>query len=166
METPKTLSISEIKIRKARLEDAAAISSLIIPLLKKYVSHEFTPQAQITMLNTMSESKIAENISRDFEYYLAEYGPKEASPAILAGVIGMKGKDHLFHLFVAERFHRAGIGNKLWHFMLSQNNESQFTVYSSRFAVAFYQKLGFQSIGEPMKEGGVLCYPMAVEVNR
>ena len=45
--------------------------------------------------------------------------------------------------FVKAKYHRQGIGRKLWEYVLNHSERNVFTVNSSPYAVPVYHKLGF-----------------------
>jgi len=147
-------------IRRAQIEDAAAISALVIPLTRKFISYEFTPEGEKIMLEALKTSVIAEHLGADYDYYLAF--DDSLNPAKLAGVIGIKNASHIFHLFVAQTYHRQGVARKLWLHFLAQSQAQQFTVNSSRYAVEFYQRQGFQPSAQLFEKNGITCYPMVL----
>lgn len=81
----------------------------------------------------------------------------------LAGVAGMRDGSHLYHLFVAERFHGRGIGARLWEVAKREAQEAGadgFTVNASLYAVPIYQRFGFVPTGEQVVKDGLVSLPM------
>ena len=78
----------------------------------------------------------------------------------MVGILGIKNQHHIFHCFVHRDFHRKQIANKLWQFWLQRDRPQQVTVNSSRYAIRFYESLGFVASGECFEKKGVVCYPM------
>jgi len=155
------MSGHKITIRQAKPADAESISMLIIPVMKKYVSYEYSEQGKNVILASLSTENIQSNLTSNYQYLLAENTGIEG--AKLVGVLGIKNGDHIFHCFVRSNYHRKQIANNLWSFWLSQNRPKQVSVYSSRYAIQFYQSLGFVASDECFEENGVVCYPMILE---
>jgi N-acetylglutamate synthase-like GNAT family acetyltransferase len=142
------------KIRKATPVDAKAISALIIPLVKEFISYEYSEQGAALILKSMSAENILSNINQSFEYFVAEEKNK------VIGVLGIKLGSHVFHCFVDKNYHRKQLGEKLWEYWLARTKAKEVTVNSSKFAIKFYQALGFKSNNEIFEKNGVTCYPM------
>lgn len=71
------------------------------------------------------------------------------------GIIATReGGEHIALFFVDGKYHRQGIGRKLWNAMLKNNPNNELTVHSSLYAVPVYEKLGFVKIdGIQTKDG-------------
>ena len=82
----------------------------------------------------------------------------------LVGVAGIRDAAHLYHLFVAESFQGRGIAAQLWEIAsreaLADGNPGRFTVNSSPYARALYERLGFVATGEPQVKDGIAFLPM------
>jgi ribosomal protein S18 acetylase RimI-like enzyme len=73
---------------------------------------------------------------------------------------------HLSMVYVDPGLHRLGVGRRLWQGLvraLPQRPEIV-TVRSSRFAVDFYKALGFRLTGNTDSEGGIISYPMTLQL--
>jgi len=81
-----------------------------------------------------------------------------------AGVIAMKGKDHISLLFVKKEYHRRGIARKLFETASDECNQEKslekFTVNSSPYAVEVYRRLGFVPTGTEENVNGIRFTPM------
>lgn len=143
-----------LKIRKAKPIDAAAISGLILPLVTEFVSHEYTKQGNEFALGSMSEKNILSNINQDIDYFVAETENR------LVGILGIKQGNHLYHCFVSKDYHRQKIGEQLWNYWLSKSNAYKVTVNSSKYAIKFYQSLGFVYNNKTFEKNGIVSYPM------
>ena len=147
-------------IRQATTADSHDVARFMQPIVKAFVTHEFTAQGEKIMLDSMSEEAIKKNIQGDYCYLLAT----EPESAKILGVIGVKAKNHLFHLFVDPESHSSGVGKTLWQHYLAGSQETEFTVNSSKIAVGFYKKLGFESKGGTFEKNGITCYPMVLRL--
>jgi GNAT superfamily N-acetyltransferase len=151
-----------VKIRAATLNDATAISALLLELTARYIAHEFSTEAANRLLGSMEEPAIRGYLASGYRYHVAEENGE------LVGVIGVRDNRHLYHLFVAEPFQGKGLARALWQAAraasLEACNPGVFTVNSSRFAVGLYEKLGFVGHGEVVDESGVIHIPMKLEL--
>lgn len=148
-----------MRLREATVEDATAISELIVPLAEEFIASDFNQHARAALLGSMSPQAIQKYILEGYRYQVAENA--EGS---FAGVVAIRNNAHLYHLFVSKKAQGAGLGRKLWATALSacqaRNHTGPITVNSSRFALRFYERLGFLPNGGPDERGGVTSYPL------
>lgn len=142
------------KLSAAKLDDAQAINKLIIPLVEEFISHEYTEQGNVFVLSSMSEENIRVNIDKGFEYFIAKDDQR------VVGVLAIKESNHLYHCFVDKNYHRQKIGEQLWNYWLSDTKAEEVTVNSSKYAIKFYESLGFIYSGEVFEKNGIVSYPM------
>lgn len=139
------------RIREATVEDADAISCLMVPLVERYIAHPFEPAAVQRMFNTMTADAIAGYIRAGYRYHVAE------STEGIIGVASTRDNSHLYHLFVADSARRQGIATALWFVArdacLAAGHRGAFTVNASRYAEPFYLKLGFEHIKVARQHG-------------
>ena len=151
-----------MRIRAAVPDDSEAISKLICELVEKFIAGEFSPEGRDFLLGTMTAGAIKQSMQSEYRYHVAEV------KGLLAGVVAVKGNAHLYHLFVAEQFHRQGIAKKLWQLAMKEclrdGNTGEFTVNSSYYALGVYKKLGFVAQPGPKEKNGVVFYPMKLIV--
>lgn len=88
----------------------------------------------------------------------------------LAGMIELRGNNHISMLYVDKAFHRKGVAKELVRLALekvSSNNESpkDITVNSSRYAVPFYEGLGFIQYEDEKSIFGVIHIPMVLSLS-
>jgi predicted GNAT family N-acyltransferase len=144
----------KITIRQATPIDAPSISRLIIDSITQFVIHDYSDQAKSLLIESMSIENIAKNIVQSIDYRVAERNKE------LVGVLAVKSSNHIFHLFVDDRFHRKRIAQRLWRNWLSLSEIETATVNSSEYGIPFYQSLGFTREGPVYEKDGVVCYPM------
>jgi ribosomal protein S18 acetylase RimI-like enzyme len=151
-----------LRIRAAVPEDSENISKLICGLVDHFIADEFSSRGRAFLLGTMTADAIEQYMQSGYSYHVAEMD------GVLTGVIGVRNNSHLYHLFVAEAFHRRGIAKKLWQLAmeesLRQGNAGEFTVNSSAYASGFYERLGFVAQSGPREKNGVVFYPMKLIV--
>ncbi|MBT8130882.1 MAG: GNAT family N-acetyltransferase [Gammaproteobacteria bacterium] len=150
-------------IRAATESDASAISRLIVPAAREQIAHEFAAEGRAALLAGMTPEAISKNMLQGYAYLVAE------DVDGIVGVLGMRGYSHIYHLFVGSDRQRQGIASLLWQKARRQSlaaiRISEFTVYSSRVAEAFYYKLGFRRSGDEKERQGVIAIPMRVALN-
>lgn len=80
---------------------------------------------------------------------------------MLLGVLATSGnRKDICCFFVQTNYQRQGIGRKLWEYLLTNSENSLFTVHSSPYAVPIYHKLGFVDTDTERVEDGIRYTPM------
>ena len=80
---------------------------------------------------------------------------------VLKGVIATRNeRKHIACFFVCAKYHRQGIGKKLWEYVRQSSGFSEITVNSSPFAVEIYHRLGFENTNTEQITDGVRYTPM------
>ncbi len=81
----------------------------------------------------------------------------------LAGMIEVKDNSHISMLYVDKSYHRRGVAKDLMREAIeSIELSSEITVNSSRYAVPFYESLGFIQFENEKTIHGVIHIPMMV----
>ncbi|GMB01955.1 GNAT family N-acetyltransferase [Pelosinus sp. IPA-1] len=88
----------------------------------------------------------------------------------IIGVIAVRDNSHISLLFVKKEYHRKGIARKLFNIILEKcyntdQNLQAITVNSSPYAVAIYEKMGFEKIDFVQEKNGILFIPMKYTMN-
>ena len=78
----------------------------------------------------------------------------------IVGVIATKDKCHIALFFVDGRYHRQGIGRRLYNYVCNENEQGYFTVNSSPYAHEVYKHLGFVDTVGKQSINGLIFYPM------
>ena len=140
-------------IRPAVTDDRDAMHVLTQSLLNYLVQSGEVPES---LKAGMSETAFAERLCPESGYtsVVAE------SAGEVVGFITMKGGDYLYHLFVAENFHRQGVARRLWLQVAAQTSAEVINLRSSLFAVPAYQQLGFELSGAEIMLGALRFQPM------
>jgi GNAT superfamily N-acetyltransferase len=152
-----------MKIRSAIEEDAEEISRLI-----KSAAHCFTVNADgsgaedfLKLIEPQAIRKYIE--ATEFQYFAGLVQDQ------IVGVVAIREKQHLFHLFVAEPYQGKGLARKLWehakHVVIAASNTQRITVNSTVSAVPVYERFGFNKIGGKTEAKGIAYIPMAVDLS-
>ena len=146
------------QVRLATAEDAALISEFIVPLVRQYIVPSCKADGAVLLLNSLTPAAMAGYLTQDYHYQLA------FKNNVLVGVVGLRERRHLFHLFVAANLQRSGLGQKLWFLAwshaIANGSDGNFTVNAAVHAVEFYKKLGFVATEGPRERSGVIDVPM------
>jgi len=141
-------------IRPAKVSDAEDISALILGLSHYFLSEPNSPEVQ-QFLKTLTPAATAERIeSNAFSCFVAENKNE------ICGVIAVRDKNHVYHLFVQSQAHGKGVARALWEHVCTKSVMEVFTVNSSLHAVPVYEKLGFKVVNQPQKADGLVFVPM------
>ncbi|MHC5372175.1 GNAT family N-acetyltransferase [Enterococcus sp. LJL120] len=86
----------------------------------------------------------------------------------IVGLLGIRNPNHICLLFVAETYHRKGIARKLFANWLQEHsaNPATVTVNSSPYALATYQKLGFEGDTTVIESDGIKFIPLTLTLNK
>ena len=119
-------------IRVMKPEDAPGISALIDRVYRKYND----ARVPIALQHIIEPDQILEKSRTGYLYMVAEVDGQ------LAGVITMKERSHLYHLFIDGAYHGRGIASALWERLLERLKEDGplpeiLTVNSSDYALGF-----------------------------
>ena len=80
----------------------------------------------------------------------------------LAGVISIRGGNHISLLFVAEKYQKMGVATKLIDHVKNKLKEEykNITVNAAPYAVGFYHRYGFIDTGLEQEQTGIKYTPM------
>jgi GNAT superfamily N-acetyltransferase len=160
-----------MNIRPATLTDAPCISALILSL-NAFVTISGTGAGAEKYIASVSEAAVRGYIAAEnMLYFVAEVAGADAGAGPeLAGVVAVRDNKHLFHLFIAAKHHRTGLGRKLWNRVReaaqANGNSSGFTVNASLSAISVYERWGFRAAGVKVLADGVAFLPMALRFYR
>lgn len=148
-------------IRQAVPEDSSAISTLIVSLAHHFLLQADGVGAEGFLATLRPESIEGKIVSSEVDYYTYVAGGQ------LMGVVGVRDRTHLFHLFVDQEFQGQGIARALWSHVSEvygwTSAKVAVTVNSTPFALPFYEHVGFQASGPRVEKNGVAFIPMRLE---
>ena len=144
-----------MEIRIIKKEEMKKALDLVWRTFLEYEAPDYTEEG-IQEFKKSIDDEIWQN-ERDF------YGAFENDE--IRGVIATKDKTHISLFFVDGRFHKQGIGKRLYQKICSINDKGVFTVNSSPYAKEVYHRLGFRSIDNEQCINGLRFIPMKAEIN-
>lgn len=150
------MSLPDVHIRRATVDDAEAIHVLITSLEDTFAAPGTDTSERAPYRTSISTPAIAKRIRGDaFVYHVAE------RHGAIVGAVGIRERTHLYHLFVDASVQGRGLGARLWrHARAASGADGPFTVNASHNAVGFYERLGFLPDGEPDRRHGIAFLPM------
>ncbi len=154
--------MQHIEIRRALAQDSGDISQLISRNAKSLLNDDFESDGLDFFLSTVSQQAIADYMDQGFIYLVAQENRE------IVGVAAIKDHRHLFHLFVDKSHHKKGIAKKLWlaisESSLQQRSGGVFTLNSTSYALAVYERWGFVKTDEEQLRQGIRYTPMELAV--
>lgn len=153
-----TLDKPTWQLRPAQVEDAAAISALLQQTVPSYVVSDNAPIAA-WLQESIQPDAIAHHLRDPVFWYCVAVVKTD-----VVGMIAIRNYTHLYHLFVADAYHRQGIARSLWEtaksFAVSNGNQQGMMVRSSLYAVPVYERFGFKKTSAPLEKDGIVYVPM------
>ena len=142
-------------IRKVFKEEIPEALALIWKVFIEYEAPDYTEEGIKEFKKAIDDNNWVEE--REF------YGAFDENNKII-GVIATKDTNHISLFFVDGKYHRQGIGRKLYNKVKELNKEGYFTVNSSPYAHEVYKHLGFIDTDKEQCINGLKFYPMKVDL--
>lgn len=162
LKTARPVMTTTFDIRLATPDDAPAISRVIKSLSGYFLTHPDGAGAE-TVLQSIEPAGIAEFIAAPHfcHWVVCVQGQ-------VIAVAGLRDNTHLYHLFVAKEWQKHGVGRALWQKVMSAaltvGNANAFTVNSTAYGQAVYERFGFTSTGPVTQRDGMMYIPMALKI--
>jgi GNAT superfamily N-acetyltransferase len=151
-----------VTIRPAGPDDAEAISALETRLAEKFITPEYSGTGAAVLMESLTAEATKDRMGQGVWYFVA------VEDDAIVGVAALIPRGHLYHLFVDEAHHNQGIARRLWEMVRDEarahGNPGRITVNSSRYAVPFYERIGFTKDGGVTEKNEVTCQPMLWQV--
>jgi GNAT superfamily N-acetyltransferase len=145
-------------IRPMEEADIPAAARLFRELALEFIVHDSSVEDASTFVRENDEEGIRGYVARGHVYHVA------VEDGELVGFIAVRDGSHLFHLFVAKRWHGRGVARRLWDVAreaaLAAGNQGAFTVNSSRYAQPVYASFGFVPTAPMQCVRGLRFVPM------
>lgn len=152
-----------MQIRPMLAEDIATVAAMLRRLAIAFIVHDSRPEQASTFLRQNDSEGIANYVAQGFDYHVAEID------GVIAGFIGMRARQHVFHLFVDSPWQGRGVARRLWQHArteaIAAGAAAPFTVNASNYAVPAYHRLGFVRTAPMMEKNGIRFNPMQWDVN-
>ncbi|UOD28702.1 GNAT family N-acetyltransferase [Massilia violaceinigra] len=145
-------------IRPIEHSDVPAVAAMFRALAIEFIVHESPPEAAATFLRDNDEEGFLGFLRLGHAYHVAEMDGE------LAGFIAVRERQHLYHMFVAKKFHGRGIARALWGVARRQaivaGGDGSFTVNASNYALPVYEAMGFERTAPMQCVNGLYFNPM------
>ncbi|MEM7008042.1 MAG: GNAT family N-acetyltransferase [Thermodesulfobacteriota bacterium] len=136
------------------------VCNLVARSFNEFIGPEFSEQGIEEFFGYANTREFKKRLKSDYLAMIAEIDGS------IAGVIEIKGNSHISMLYVDKSHHRKGIAKSLVKNALSTLTADEITVNSSRYAVAFYESLGFIQFENEKTIYGVIHVPMVVSTSK
>lgn len=148
-----------MEIRAAELEDAGAISDLIVRAIIPYKDQDFTAEAWQRFCASNSADGLRSKLAEGRRCTMLAEADGE-----LVGVVSVVDNEKIDQLFVCPKHRRRGVARRLWQSIHAPPQgaltETPYWVRSSSVGVPFYQSLGFRMEGSRQTTAGISFYLM------
>ncbi len=126
--------------------------NLVLSVFMQYEACDYSLEGINTFKAFISNPESIDSL----EFYGAFINDNE-----IIGVIATRNNgNHIALFFVDGRYHRQGIGRKLFQVVLEKSTGNKITVNSSPYAVEIYKKLGFIPDSDEQIKEGIRFTPM------
>lgn len=147
-----------MRLRDLNDSDIGTVARLLETLARQFVLGACSPVQASTFLRENDAAALRRFVDEGYVYHVGEVDGQ------LAGFIAVRERRHVYHLFVAEQFHRRGIGRALWEHAraaaMAAGADGVFTVNASNYAVSMYESLGFVRAAPMQCKNGLEFNPM------
>jgi len=138
-------------IEKISFENREKALALVLSVFMQYEAPEYSEQGIKTFKDFINSKESIDGLEL--------YGAFKEEE--IAGVIAtMNHGNHIALLFVYGKYHRQGIGRRLFETVIKESTGEKITVNSSPYAVEVYKKLGFVSDSDEQLTDGLRYTPM------
>ena len=140
-------------VRKLEEHETQAALSLAWKVFSEYESPDYSPEGTEEFHRCLTDGKYLAGI----EYYGA------FNSGTLIGTVGIrKEKCHVCFFFVDGKYHRLGIGTRLFECVKAEYSGKTITLNSSPYGLPFYKSLGFHETDSEQTVNGIRFTPMAI----
>lgn len=147
-----------MRIRPIEHTDIPATAALFRALATEFIVHESPPEVAATFLRDNDEQGFHRFLLNGFVYHVAEIDGE------IAGFIAVREYKHLYHMFVAKKYHGRGIASALWEVArraaVEGGGSGDFTVNASNYALPVYEAMGFERTAPMQCVNGLYFNPM------
>lgn len=149
------------KLRPLNPGEEVEVVNLVARSFNEFIAPDFPEEGIEEFFNYANPRSLVKRSEGSHFVFVAE------AQGAIAGMIEIREMRHVSMLFVDKAYHRRGIGKELLGAALDiikseRRPPKKLTVHSSRFAVPFYESLGFVRTEEEKIIHGVIHIPMAL----
>lgn len=138
------------------------VNAVVEEVFNEFVAPDYDNEGVAEFFRYANPEAMKERVRSGGFVLVAEYGDR------LAGVLEFAPPSSISMLFVAVRDRGVAKGllsRAMKRIMVEHPSLSKLIVHSSPYAVAIYERMGFHSTGEAMKENGIEYVPMELSLH-
>ena len=152
-------------IRPLREGEEIQVCNLVARSFNEFIAPGFSEEGVQEFFKYANPRALKKRMESDYFAMVAEFQGE------ITGIIELRENNHISMLYVHKAFHRKGVAKELVRLALeevSSNNENieEITVNSSRYAVPFYERLGFIQYESEKSIYGVIHIPMVLTLSK
>ena len=145
---------NDFTIRRLSEEERQTALDLAWSVFSEYESPDYAPEGTEEFRKCLHDEAYLYGL----HYYGAFYGEK------LIGEIAIRpDRKHICFFFVDGRYHRRGIGTRMFRRLLEDYSNETITLNSSPYGLPFYKAIGFVPTDEENTVNGIRFTPMKYE---
>lgn len=145
---------NHFEIRRLSREERPSALDLAWRVFSEYESPDYCAEGTEEFRKCLHDEEYLNGL----QYYGAFEGRK------LIGEIAIRpDRGHICFFFVDGRYHRLGIGTRMFHYLLDDCPIVSITLNSSPNGLPFYRSIGFEPTGEEQTVNGIRFTPMLFE---
>ncbi len=142
------------EIREADAEDWKPAMSMVWRTFLKYEGRDYTPEGIKNFWDFINDEHLYQAfLNGNYRAWVAADGRK------IIGFASMRNRNLLSLLFVDDKYHHYGVGTDLiqhlCEYLKQEMKENCMTVNAAPFALGFYEKNGFVSLGAEERHSGI-----------
>ena len=154
LKSDKSDGVPPFTIRRLSEDERQAALDLAWVVFSEYESPDYAPEGTEEFRKCLHDEAYLSGL----HYYGAFDGEK------LIGEIAIRmGKKHICFFFVDGRYHRRGIGTRMFRDLLEDYPNETITLNSSPYGLPFYKAIGFVPTDEEKTVSGIRFTPMKYE---
>ena len=140
-----------IKIKKLLNSQREEALNLVLDVFLEFGAPDYSEEGVETFKYYIDNKELSENLEMHGAYYNNK----------LVGVVGTRNDgNHITLLFVDGKYHRQGVGRKLFEQVIKNSTSANITVFSSPYAIEVYHHLGFIETDYEHIDDGIRYTPM------
>lgn len=149
-----------MEILQADIKDIDEIYALIRNVYDEFVAPDYTPDGNNEFYNFIDKDYMLLRLKEESVIYAAKDRDK------IIGVIEVRRISHISLLYVDKNHQRQGLAKRLFSHVRMINKCAEYTVNSSVYAYAIYQKIGFiKQQDDFVQKNGIRYMPMIFRDN-
>lgn len=150
----RTSDLEQIRIQKLPPSETSEALSLVWQVFSAFVAPDYCEEGVRTFQDFLKSEEMIGG--------LTFFGAYIGKALVGVAATGNEG-EHLSLFFVDGRFHRRGIGKKLFETVLRSSSSGSLSVNSSPYAAEVYRHLGFSGTDPEQFKNGIRFIPMKYE---